>query len=110
MAATLLVYHNYSQAISVLEAGGGHSIFEPTSAAGSFISIPAKGLTPAGAWFDEFLGTAILVGYIFAFTDKNLNPATNLPFALFLLVGGIAAAFGAQTGFAINPGERSSTQ
>lgn len=104
MVATLVVYHNYSQAISASEGSSQHTIFDPHSAAGSFISIPAPGLTPYGAWFDEFLGTAVLVGYIFAFTDKNLNPSSNLPFALFLLVGGIAAAFGSQTGFAINPG------
>lgn len=107
MVAALVVHQNYSQAISNLGAStGGHTILDPQSAAGNFISIPAKGLTPAGAWFDEFLGTAILIGYIFAFTDKNLNPSSNLPFALFLLIGGIAAAFGAQTGFAINPGEQ----
>jgi aquaglyceroporin related protein len=103
--ATLIVHHNYSGAIAALEATSMHSILDEHSAAGNFISIPAKGLSNFGAWFDEFLGTAVLVGYIFVFTDKNLNPSSNLPFALFLLVAGIAAAFGSQTGFAINPGE-----
>lgn len=103
--ATLIVYHNYSGAIAAMEAAGDHSILGSHSAAGNFISIPAKGLTAFGAWFDEFLGAAILVGYICVFTDGSLNPGSNLPFALFLLVAGIAASFGAQTGFAINPGE-----
>ncbi|UZJ52018.1 hypothetical protein CBS101457_001338 [Exobasidium rhododendri] len=103
MAATFVVYQNYSSAIAAMEHGSGHNVLDARSAAGNFISIPADGLTPFGAWFDEFLGTAILVGYIFVFTDSNLNPPSNLPFAVFLLVAGIAAAFGSQTGFAINP-------
>lgn len=105
MVATLIVYQNYSSAIAEMQGTSSPSIFDSPSAAGNFISIPAKGLTLFDAWFDEFLGTAILVGYIFIFTDKNLNPSSNLPFALFLLVAGIAASFGSQTGFAINPGE-----
>ena len=105
--ATLIVYFNYAGAIAALEASADHhhTISSAHSAAGNFISIPAQGVTPFGAWFDEFLGTAILVGYIFVFTDKNLNPSANVPFAIFLLVAGIAAALGAQTGFAINPGK-----
>lgn len=59
----------------------------------------------AACFFDEFLGTFILVVVVFAVTDKHNGPppAGLLPLVIFLLVLGLGAGWGMQTGYAINP-------
>lgn len=54
----------------------------------------------ASAFFDEFLGTAILIITLLAILDKRNMAAANglVPVALFILVLGIGASFGMQTG------------
>lgn len=66
--------------------------------------MPSSKISNATAWYDELLGTAILVGCIACLTDTNLHVGSYPPFYLFIVVSAIGAAFGAQTGFAINPG------
>lgn len=58
-----------------------------------------------GAFCDEFVGTALLVGLIFAITDGRNQPVQgNLnPFIIGLLIAAIGLSFGLNTGFAINP-------
>ncbi len=58
-----------------------------------------------GAFGDEFLGTAMLVGMIFAIVDGRNQPVqANLnPLIIGLLIVAIGASFGANTGYAINP-------
>ncbi|HVB61208.1 MAG TPA: MIP family channel protein [Ktedonobacteraceae bacterium] len=58
-----------------------------------------------GAFGDEFLGTALLVGMIFAIVDVRNQPVqANLnPLIIGLLIVAIGASFGANTGYAINP-------
>ena len=62
-------------------------------------------LPSANAFFDEFLGTFILVFVIFAVTDTSRAPTFTglLPLALFFAFVGITSAFGMQTSFALNP-------
>ena len=62
-------------------------------------------MTNVSCFFDEFLGTAILLMCVLSFTDRNNGPPPGglVPLALFLLVLGIGAALGFQTGYAINP-------
>jgi aquaglyceroporin related protein len=57
-------------------------------------------MTNCSAFFDEFLGTALLVLAIFAINDKKNVPIPNglAPLALFLALLGISACFGMQTG------------
>jgi len=54
----------------------------------------------SSAFFDEFLGTAILVIGLLAILDKrNMGAPTGLaPVALFILVVGIGTGLGMQTG------------
>ncbi len=58
-----------------------------------------------GAFCTEFIGTALLVGLIFAIIDARNQPVkSNLsPLIIGLLVAAIALAIGPNTGFAINP-------
>jgi glycerol uptake facilitator protein len=58
-----------------------------------------------GAFGDEFLGTALLVGMILAIVDtRNSPPGSNLnPLIIGLLIVAIGASFGLNTGYAINP-------
>lgn len=57
------------------------------------------------AFFDEFLGTAMLLLVVCSISDKrNGPPPPGLnPLVLFLTVLGIGAALGVQTAYAINP-------
>jgi glycerol uptake facilitator protein len=58
-----------------------------------------------GAFGDEFLGTALLVGMIFAIVDVRNQPVqANLnPLIIGFLIVAIGASFGLNTGYAINP-------
>src|SRR5947209_3954212 len=58
-----------------------------------------------GAFGDEFIGTALLVGLIFAIVDGRNQPVqANLnPLIIGFLIVAIGASFGANTGYAINP-------
>lgn len=73
-----------------------------------FSTLPGNG-TPGAtittAFFDQIVGTAILVFVIFALTTAANNPPmANLgPFIVGLLVVGIGMAWGANAGYAINP-------
>ena len=57
-------------------------------------------MTNVSAFFDEFIGTALLIIVILAATDKRNGPPPSglLPLVLFITFCGITAAFGAQTG------------
>src|SRR5438105_10177755 len=58
-----------------------------------------------GAFADEFVGTALLVGLIFAIVDARNQPVqANLnPLIIGLLIVAIGVSFGLNTGYAINP-------
>ncbi|ORY84689.1 aquaporin-like protein [Leucosporidium creatinivorum] len=59
----------------------------------------------ASAFFSVFMGAALLMGSISAFTDTGNNPATPglTPLLLGIVMVGIASSFGYQTGFVLNP-------
>lgn len=73
----------------------------PGSVAGTIVGTVGNGT----ALFDQILGTALLVGLIFAVTDtRNTSPLSNLaPFIIGLIVVAIGLSFGADAGYAINP-------
>lgn len=62
-------------------------------------------MTPVSCFFDEFIGTAVLLLVVCAFTDRNNGPppAGLVPLALFITILGIGTSLGMQTGYAINP-------
>lgn len=62
-------------------------------------------MTNVSCFFDEFLGTAVLLICVLSFTDRANGPPPNglVPLALFILILGIGSALGFQTGYAINP-------
>jgi len=72
---------------------------------GVFYTSPKAFVGTFGAFGDEFLGTALLVGLIVAITDTRNQPVqANLnPLIIGLLIVAIGASFGLNTGYAINP-------
>jgi glycerol uptake facilitator protein len=71
---------------------------------GIFSTFPAvPGFWPG--FFDQVVGTALLVGLILAVVDKLNNlPGSNLaPFIIGLIVLAIGISFGGMNGYAINP-------
>ncbi len=72
---------------------------------GVFYTSPKAFVGTFGAFGDEFIGTALLVGLIIAITDtKNQPVQANLnPLIIGFLIVAIGASFGLNTGYAINP-------
>ena len=73
-----------------------------------FSTLPGNGTGPVSigtAFFDQIVGTAILVFVVFALTTASNNPplANIGPVVVGLLVVGIGMAWGANAGYAINP-------
>lgn len=67
-----------------------------------FTTSANNAITDTSAWFTEFLGTALLVGGIFALSDHNLTKY-NLPAYIGLWLSTLVFALGFQTAFAWNP-------
>lgn len=72
---------------------------------GVFYTSPKPFVGTFGAFCDEFVGTALLVGLIFAIVDGRNQPVQgNLnPLIIGFLIVAIGASFGLNTGYAINP-------
>lgn len=62
-------------------------------------------MTSVSCFFEEFMATAVMVMVVLAIGDKkNTPPPAGLaPLVLFITILGVGAAFGMQTGYAINP-------
>ncbi|KAG6840565.1 hypothetical protein C0991_005841 [Blastosporella zonata] len=113
------VYWQYSHAINIYEGGNGARTLATAGLFATYavrtilfvytliltITAQLDYMTAVSCFFSEFFATAVLLILIFAMTDKrNTPPPSGLaPLLLFILVLGIAAALGMQTGFAINP-------
>lgn len=100
--AAAILYFVYQGALNANVAPG-----QTFSAAngGVFYTSPKAFVGLFGAFGDEFLGTALLVGLIFAIVDGRNQPVqANLnPLIIGLLIVAIGASFGLNTGYAINP-------
>jgi len=103
-----LVYAVYKGAIDSFERSNditrGSTDSVPTYSI--FATFPAPYLLNwIGPFVTEVVGTALLVGVIFALTDdRNQPPRSNLaPFIVGLIVMAIGISFGANSGYAINP-------
>jgi glycerol uptake facilitator protein len=93
-----LVFLNYRAALEKFDPA-----LEKT--AGIFTTFPAFPSIPSAGFFDQVLGTAILLFLVFAVTDeRNQPPAANLtPIVIGLIVVAIGMSFGKLHGYAINP-------
>src|SRR5437764_3107840 len=70
-----------------------------------FYTFPKSFVGVFGAFCDEFVGTALLVGLILVIIDARNQPVqSNLnPLIIGLLIVAIGSSFGLNTGYAINP-------
>ncbi len=109
-----IVYFNYSGLLSTYEAKfhiirGVTGINDLGSAAVTeakiFYTFPQPFVSIPAAFADQVLGTALLVGLIFAVVDLLNQPVqSNLaPFVIGLIVVAVGLSFGLNAGFAINP-------
>ncbi|EME44725.1 hypothetical protein DOTSEDRAFT_152722 [Dothistroma septosporum NZE10] len=104
-----IVYANYINGINTFEGGPGLRTVPPAaSATGAiFCTYPQADLTKASQFFSEFIASALLMFVIFALKDdsnKGTFSASGswFPLGLFFLIFGLGAAFGWDTGYAIN--------
>ena len=96
-AGAAILYVNYRAKWLLVDPALDHTT-------GIFSTFPAvPGFFPA--FFDQVVGTAILMGLILAIGDKNnAPPGANLaPLMIGLIVVGIGIAWGGMQGYAINP-------
>lgn len=102
--AAAVVYLTYYDALAHFDGGVRH-VTGPMATAGIFATYPKAYLSLAGGVIDQVVGTALLVGVIFAIADqRNLAPAPNVaPVLVGLLVLLIGMTFGLNAGYAINP-------
>ncbi len=102
--AAAILYFVYQGAL-VSNAGTSGGAAFATNVGYVFYTSPKPFVGLFGAFGDEFLGTALLVGLILAIVDGRNQPVqANLnPFIIGLLIVAIGASFGMNTGYAINP-------
>ncbi len=95
-----ILYFVYQGALNANAAGNFAA-----NVGGVFYTSPKSFVGTFGAFGDEFLGTALLVGLILAIIDARNQPVqANLnPLIIGLLIVAIGASFGLNTGYAINP-------
>ena len=102
--AAAILYFVYQGAINHFI--GTANIADAAKGAGFvFYTHPQNFVGTFGAFGDEFIGTALLVGLIFAIVDVRNQPVqANLnPLIIGFLIVAIGASFGRNTGYAINP-------
>ena len=96
-AGAALVFFNYKAQFLKFDP-----LLEKT--AGVFATSPAFRDLPSVGFFDQVLGTALLLFLIFAVTEERNNPpGAFAPVAVGLIVVAIGMSFGALHGYAINP-------
>jgi glycerol uptake facilitator protein len=104
-AAALILYYVYQGAIANALGGAALSADNVSTVGGVFYTSKKDFVGTFGAFADEFVGTALLVGLILAIVDgKNQPVQANLnPLIIGILIVAIGASFGLNTGYAINP-------
>lgn len=103
--ASVVVYATYYEALNVFD-GGVRQVTGELGTAGIWATYPQAFLsTFPGGFLDQVVGTALLVGVIFALIDtRNTPPPAGLgPMIVGLLVVVIGMTFGYNAGYAINP-------
>lgn len=105
--AAAIVYATYHEALAHYD-GGTRRVVGEKATAGIWATYPNEAgflSNVPGGLVDQIVGTALLVGVIFAIGDsRNLNPPSWLgPLAVGALVVLIGMTFGYNCGYAINP-------
>ncbi len=103
--AAAVVYATYYEALAAFD-GGVRQVAGARGTAGIWATYPQPFLSPfPGGVVDQIVGTALLVAVILGITDSRNAPAPNglVPVIVGLLVVAIGAAFGFNSGYAINP-------
>jgi MIP family channel proteins len=103
--ASAVVFATYHEALGAFD-GGVRQVLGAQGTAGIWATYPQPFLSVfPGGFIDQVVGTALLVGVIFGITDSRNSPAPAglAPVVVGLLVVLIGAAFGFNSGYAINP-------
>ena len=104
-AASAVVYYTYREALDHFDSGI-RQVTGERATAGIWATYPQPFLSPyPGGLIDQVVGTALLVGVIFALVDRrNFAPEARLgPVLVGALVLVIGMTFGYNCGYAINP-------
>jgi len=103
--AAAILYFVYQGAIANALGGAALSPDNVSQVGGVFYTSKKSFVGLFGAFGDEFLGTALLVGLILAIVDGRNQPVqANLnPLIIGFLIVAIGASFGLNSGYAINP-------
>jgi len=103
--ASAVVFATYHEALYAFD-NGVRQVIGPQGTAGIWATYPQPFLSVfPGGFIDQVVGTALLVGVIFAITDTRNSPAPAglAPVVVGLLVLLIGATYGFNSGYAINP-------
>jgi MIP family channel proteins len=103
--ASAVVFVTYHEALNAFDSGI-RQVVGPQGTAGIWATYPQPFLSVfPGGFIDQVVGTALLVGVIFAITDTRNSPAPAglAPVVVGLLVLLIGATYGFNSGYAINP-------
>jgi MIP family channel proteins len=103
--ASVVVFLTYREALDAFD-GGTRQVTGAMGTAGIWATYPQAFLSAfPGGFIDQVVGTALLVGVIFAITDTRSSPppAGTTPVVVGLLVLLIGMTFGFNSGYAINP-------
>ncbi|QBD78818.1 MIP family channel protein [Ktedonosporobacter rubrisoli] len=105
LVAAAVLYFVYKGAIDNALGGAALSAENVSKVGGVFYTSRKDFVGVFGAFGDEFIGTALLVGLILAITDGRNQPVqANLnPMIIGFLIVAIGASFGLNSGYAINP-------
>ena len=82
-----------------------HNTAKSDQTIGIFGTYPNPDLSIFGGFFDQFFGTALLIIFVLAITDKNNNDLPNgtAPILVGITIITIGTSFGYNCGYAINP-------
>jgi MIP family channel proteins len=103
--ASAVVFVTYREALHAFD-NGVRQVIGPQGTAGIWATYPQPFVSVfPGGFIDQVVGSALLVGVIFAITDTRNSPAPAglAPVVVGLLVLLIGATYGFNSGYAINP-------
>lgn len=96
-----IVFANYRKAFTQFAGEGNYTVTGPNRTAEIFATYPSDIMTTEGSFFEEMLGTCILMILILAQTDHhNMYAGNMLPLAVGLCVAAIGFGLGYQTNYA----------